>query len=374
LSRARLLVAIAAGAGVVASAPFMGELRRSIRLAFPGHFVAIVGGVVAVAGICAVGWALVRIRERRAARYGLAALAVGLAAGYARWSALGNPDSDVVELVHFIEYGLVTWLFYRAWQPVGDLSLFVLTFVSAMTVGIFEEWFQWFIPARVGEVRDIGLNSAAILSGMLLGAAVQPPGRLSRPGPRGMRHMALTGAVAFASLSGFVGTVHVGHEIRDPAIGAFRSIHTAEELRSLALERRVRWSVTPPLKRPARLSREDQYASEGLLHVQERNLRWTEGDMATAWRENLILETYFAPVLDAPSYVSATGHRWQPAQRAEAERRGAAPASTATFMSRAHGAFPIFLWPKRSFWILSGGGVAGLLLAGLLLDRWRPAR
>ena len=37
--------------------------------------------------------------------------------------------------------------------------------------------------------------------------------------------------------------------------------------------------------------------------------------------ENLILEKYYAPVLDTPSYVSAQGHRWPASQRADAEAR-----------------------------------------------------
>jgi len=70
-----------------------------------------------------------------------------------------------------------------------------------------------------------------------------------------------------------------------------------------------------------RLSREDQYLSEGLWHVQLRNEAWKNGDIATAWRENLILEKFFAPVLDAQTYASATLHRWPPEQRGEAAFR-----------------------------------------------------
>ena len=68
-----------------------------------------------------------------------------------------------------------------------------------------------------------------------------------------------------------------------------------------------------------RVSREDQYMSEGVVHVQERNEAWAAGDALTAWRENQILEKYYQPVLDTPSYVSQTGHRWSPEQRDDAE-------------------------------------------------------
>jgi hypothetical protein len=72
-----------------------------------------------------------------------------------------------------------------------------------------------------------------------------------------------------------------------------------------------------------RFSREDQYLSEGLWHVQRRNEAWQRGDVAAAWRENLILEKFFAPVLDAQTYASATLHRWPAEQRAEAASRPA---------------------------------------------------
>ena len=53
--------------------------------------------------------------------------------------------------------------------------------------------------------------------------------------------------------------------------------------------------------------------------MQRRNEHWDEGNVLAARHENLILEKYYAPVLDAPSYVSAAGHRWPAEQRAHAE-------------------------------------------------------
>ena len=70
-----------------------------------------------------------------------------------------------------------------------------------------------------------------------------------------------------------------------------------------------------------RFSREDQYLSEGLWHVQRRNEAWEKGDLGAAWRENLILERFFAPVLDVPTYASATAQRWPPEQHTEAASR-----------------------------------------------------
>jgi hypothetical protein len=112
----------------------------------------------------------------------------------------------------------------------------------------------------------------------------------------------------------------VGHEISDDRFGRFVSRYSAAQLDVLAAERTTRWATNPPLARQ-RLTREDQYRSEGEAHARARNAAWDSGDVATAWRENLILERYYAPVLDTPSFIAPTGHRWHPDHRADAERR-----------------------------------------------------
>ncbi len=59
--------------------------------------------------------------------------------------------------------------------------------------------------------------------------------------------------------------------------------------------------------------------TEGLQHVPRRNSAWSDGDAATAWHENRILERYCTPVLDTPSYVSRAGHRWTAEQQTAVE-------------------------------------------------------
>ena len=109
--------------------------------------------------------------------------------------------------------------------------------------------------------------------------------------------------------------------------------------------------------------------SEGLQHVQERNRQWDAGNARAAWFENRILEPDFAPVLDAPSYVSRTGHRWPPAQRADAEARAAETA--ADFRSRAQGEFPIFTWSRPVFVTLAAALVATMTSLAVLFARRR---
>ncbi len=359
----RLILAIAVAAGVVLSAPFIRDIRNFIKTNFPGQYVTFVGVAIAViigAGVLA---ALVRIRDRRLARYGAIAAALALGTAYALWNAQGIVEVDTVERFHFVEYGLVALLFYRAFRPAGDPSMIVLPIVAGLIVGTCEEWLQWFIPGRVGDMRDVFLNLAAIVCGLLFSVGVEPPDRLTwalTPGSR--RRSAAVAAAAVIVFAAFIYSVHLGYEIDDVEAGRFRSRYDGGTLLVTASDRTARWRVAPPPARPASLSREDQYLSEGILHVQERNKRWTANDFAAAWLENRILEKYYTPVLDIPN----AGYRWPDGQRADGEQRfgaGGAP-SPSSFLSMAdagEGKHFIRLWPAARVW-----GAALLIVIALL--------
>lgn len=380
LRAAPFVVAVVVSAILVLSAPFVGRVRAQIRTTFPGQFVTIVGGSIALAVGAALIVALVRIRERRALRYTLLALSLALGGAYSYATRTGVPEVDAVEHFHFVSYGLVTMLFYRAWRgrparrtegasvPAGDGAVFILPVLSALIVGTLDEWFQWFIPNRIGELRDIFLNAAAIATGLLFSLGLDPPERFTpairaESRPRIRRVLAAT----IVAVAAFIAIVHMGHEVRD-GDRAFMSIYSAAELDALSADRAARWRRDPPLEL-IRLSAEDQYMSEGLWHVQRRNRLWTAGQASAAFAENLILERFFAPVLDTPSYVSKTGHRWPPEHRADAESRARQSPSAGGYVSDAH-TYPIFAWSPAVFW----AGVVALVLATLVPWRRGEAR
>jgi hypothetical protein len=359
-SRGWLVAACIVSLALVLGAPFIGQLRGAIRHAAGDRFVSLMAGVVGGAAAAAVVYALARIRRRRAARYAALAAAVSIGVVYAWAARTGNPEVDAVERFHFIEYGLITILFYRGWRPSADGSVIILPLLAGFLVGTLEEWFQWFIPVRVGEVRDVLLNFVAIGCGLLFSLGLDPPERPTLAlEPPSRRHVAVLSAIAVVVFGGFMHFVHLGYEIRDAEAGVFRSRYTAEELAALSADRAIAWKANPPLTW-SRLSREDQYFSEGLTHVDERNGMW-EHNVLAARHENLILEKYYAPVLDAPSYVSATGHRWAAEQRASAESR--IGPGFMIYVSEAN-VYPIFTWPKWSFWLAIMAGVA-VCLRGL---------
>ena len=361
----------------------MGQVRGLLRSAFPAHFVAIVGAMVAAAVMTAMVTALLRIKTRRGARYGALAAALAIGIGYSLASRSGIADVDAVEHVHFVEYGVITILFYRAWRENGDASAFVLPVLAALLVGTLDEWLQWFVPVRVGEMRDVLLDLVAICCGLLVGAAVEPPAEFSmRPRGGSAASMCVAAATAVLVFAAFVNAVHLGYLVSaEKEIGSlfpgdarkktpdlfFRSHYTSERLDALAGDRAARWRTDPPVVLK-RYSQEDQYMDEGLWHIRRRNEDWSTGQYSRAWKENLILERFFAPVLDTSSYALPGGGRWPAEQRADAERRTAEASPPASpFVSDAQ-PYPIFIWPRRLFW----SAVAAVVFV-MLAWAWRSA-
>jgi VanZ family protein len=353
----RFVPAIAISAALILASPVIGQLRAAVQTAFPDRYQDILVSTAAAGIGVGVLAALARIRERRALRYGLlfAALAVGVV--YSLLARTGDPSVDAIERFHFVEYGLITVLFSYAWRGAPGASRFLLPVLAGILVGTLEEWLQWFVPARIGEARDILLNLWAILCGLLFGVALDPPDRfdfsLSRAAQTRVRRMAALALCAFALFFHFA---HLGYEITDAAGGAFRSLYSQEHLSELARARADEWRTKPPLTW-SRYSREDQYFSEGIALVRHRNQCFDARDATCAWRANVILEQYYAPVLDTPSFVSAAGHRWAADQRADAERRAGAPGSGASAVDESI----IVTWPKPMFWIAVAAAMAALL-------------
>ena len=375
-----MLPAVLASVALVLSAPYMGQLRAWLGKVLQDRFVifmtAAIGSAVAVVAIVAI----TRIRTHRLLRFAAIGLALTIAAAYSTTMATGAPEVDIVERVHFIEYGVIAFLFYRAWRPAADISVIVLPVLAGVVVGTLEEWFQWFIPNRVGELRDVALNLVAVVCGLMISVAISPPPRLARsPSAQSRRRIVAAAACVILSVAFFIDQIHLGHEIAADDF-RFRSHWTAAELAALSAERTARWKTDPPLTW-RRLSREDQYMDEGLWHVRRRNQRWDEPDHAGSWQENRILEIYFAPVLDTPSYVSAVGHRWADAQRdnaqqfalgpalSESERLGRSGESNGSYTSDAQ-PYPIVLVPRWLVWL----GAASAIAVAAMLSRRRAVR
>src|SRR5262245_7418899 len=267
----RFVLAIAVSAALVLSAPFIGFVRAWIRTTFPGQFVRIIGSAIAVLAVVAVGSAALRIRTHRLLRYGAIVSALAFAIWYSLAEASGNPDVDVVQRFHFIEYGVITFLFYRAWRALEDPAILILPVLAGLLVGTADEGLQWFIPNRVGEIADVLLNGIAIGCGLLFSLGADPPDRFSRRfHPGSISRIGRLAAVTIVAIGAFMQIVHLGYDVRDDQAGTFKSRWSKSELELLETAKRDEWRVHPPPLVLHRVSREDQYMTEGVTHVQKR--------------------------------------------------------------------------------------------------------
>ncbi len=357
----RFLLAVTAAATVVISGPFVGELNTWLLNAFPDQHLGMVVAAIVIPAVVALGVAAFRIRTRRLLRYGAFILALAIAGGYV---AAVRPS--YTEQFHLTEYAVLTFLFYRVWRDRRDTTTLVLPVAAALVAGLADEWFQWFVPSRIGELRDVVLNGVGISAGLLVALALYPPtGLRAFADDRSRRLLAGGLAVLVAAAAVFLQAVHLGHQIDDPAIGSFRSRYSAAGLAAESQDRARRWSAAP-LESPARIAREDHYLSEAMYHVRRRNDAVAMEDFATAWPENLILERYYEPVL---RYASP-GSRWPPEQRVQIAEAVAvtggggaiiADRGPRTFVSDAS-PLPIYAWSPGWLW-----GSAGLVLAALVV-------
>ncbi len=248
---------------------------------------------MAVAAIAAAVIAVAtRIREHRARRYGALLLAIGGALAYVAAFRTGNAEVDVVEAFHFVEYGALATIFYRAWRHAADARCLAFPLLAGLAVGILDETLQWFIASRVGEAHDVALDLAAVSCGLLVALALDPPPRsVMTLGRAAARQLGAFGVAVLVLLAAFVQAVHVGHEIHDPEIGVFLSRYDAATLHRLADDRRETWRNGLPAN-TGRFAREDQYLTEALWHVQEGTklstsaTRSRRGGRTGSWRSS----------------------------------------------------------------------------------------
>ncbi len=352
----------------IAWSPFIGQIRDLVKQALGESFAAIIGLLLGMTVLAAVVWGVRHICERRVPRLALMALALVLFVSYATAMQTGVADVDAVERIHFVEYGLVATLFYRAMQGTALGAVVPLVLLVGTLVGIGEEWLQWLVPTRVGDVRDVVLNMYALGCGLLFAVGLYPPEcatwRLSTVQWQRVLRLASVVVVSFA---GFFHCAHLGYELRDPSIGRFRSFFTADALADIAVDRAERWRTAPPVSLEP-FAIQDHYLVEAASHVLHRNTYYTREQFHVAWLENAILERYYDPLLDQCSMSSGDPHRWAPAQRAEVEAKGASDVD-GTYLSPVNMDRVVISPTKTGFWMIVAAVTGTLLTAAFVLGR-----
>ena len=358
--RGHLLPALLLSALIVLLAPFAGVLQQRLRTLVGEGYRSALAVIFLVALLGLLAAALVRARRRAFwPRAGLILLAVALmtlqVAGWNRSDAAVN----AVERLHFLYFGLLALCFHRHFRRRGDWSMFPLTLIAVTLVGLADESLQFVLAVRVGDGLDVALNAYAGLCGLLVAIAVMPPEiplRALSPGSARLLAGATGALVLFLGM--FVDRLHTGHEICAPDLDAcFRSAYTAAELERLARSRAESWRRRPPT-RPGPLALEDHYQTEAMRHVLFRGAALRRGDLETAWRENQLLERYFAPFL-------ALGSGWTAEQRQRIEARRAESAAS-PYVS------PVFRSYARKLFIRRSRPVYWGIVAAVVLACWLP--
>lgn len=222
---------------------------------------------------------------------------------------------ETVERVHFLQYGIVVFLFfYSIKEYFPDLNAYLLTFSFSFALSILDEGIQWWVPSRTGEFRDIVINVIAILLSLTCIAFLWKPQSIENSFSRkGLSPLILLLIFVGAALTLFIDIVQIGYLIEDPVVGTFKSRYTAEDLQ----EKRNTLSYDPqdqiePLMRvpnrektetrgPSLLEmwkKEDFYRSEAEFHVGARNRLFARKDYFEAMKENQIIEKYYRPLVE----------------------------------------------------------------------------
>ncbi|MBP7829855.1 MAG: VanZ family protein [Kiritimatiellae bacterium] len=351
-------------------------------------------GVLAVL-LLAAGMALGGLLRSRAPGRGRAAawvVAITLLYAFLSWRLRANPE----EAVHFIEYGVLGLLSFRAFgHRMRDPMIYLAAGWLGALLGTMDEVIQWLTPRRVFGLRDVWLNIQAVgLIQVLLAAGLRPAfirGPVARRSVRvvcrlGMAHLALLALCLsntpprvdrYTRRWPAVGALRhtysmmaeYGYRHLDPEVGCFYSRFTKEDLRSLdrarAGEVAERLDAFRDLARYQEFLRTwtpvtDPFTHEARVHLycRDKNLEraWemrgdTEalrGHATIAWRENRLLELYFGNTLRLSRYSFTARESWLAREYHDPARPFSSPVS-ATLITR-----------------LTEGQVRGLFMAGML--------
>jgi len=310
--------------------------------AFFGYLVVV---VVAAAFLAILYLLIIRLKVRAASNYIWLAACAALYI-YFTLKLWRNPE----EAVHFLEYGLLGFFLFRAWRlTIPDRAVYLASFLTGTLVGTFDEILQWLMPGRYWDIRDVGLNALAVgLFQIALWQGVRPKLASSRIAARSVRKVsvllaanllllglcmsntpdrlgALTGrfpGLAFLEKEEPMREFKMKH--KDPEIGSFYSRMTVERLKVTDFEKSAEYG---------RIMREwkgkdyneflqtfnalnTPFLYEMRVHVFRRDRRYEDGQKAgsdrrkkeaffIAFKENLILEKYFARTL------RSSGYQWE---------------------------------------------------------------
>ena len=81
-----------------------------------------------------------------------------------------------VERVHFIEYGILSFMVFRALRhDIKGINIYLWSAIIVFCLGFIDEGIQYILPSRVYDTRDVVVNGIAGILGLLtVGLCLQP--------------------------------------------------------------------------------------------------------------------------------------------------------------------------------------------------------
>jgi len=311
-----------------------------------------------------------------------------------------------VEAIHFLEYGLLGFFLFRALKfNIRDKSIFFIAFLIGSLVGIFDEIFQWIVPLRLWDIRDVGLNALSCgLFQIGFWKGIQPRGISSKIKPKSWKILSLMlGAnivflgLCLSNTPKRVSTYTEGipslsflkkeepmnrfkHRYKDPAIGIFYSLLSPADLteEDTKLSRQNAQALKEWKRKTFKEFRQRRhplkfpFIYELRFHVEIRDRNFNQALLTeeedskkmfflAAYKENLILVKYFGDTLQKASYS------WEKEQQVVAE--ALIDKSTPYKSPVSFGI--VFPWSEKTMWLLIFALLIILFLFNLLYSRHR---
>jgi hypothetical membrane protein len=145
-------------AGIFATVPVARDLQIFVYKTAGQKFFTFIVASIVVIGLSVLLYSFIfRFKVRKVGQYIWLFICAALYL-YFTLQLKSHPE----EAFHFLEYGLLSYLFFRALsQKIRDKTVYITSALFVLLVGILDESFQWVVPRRVWSYKDVGLNLLA---------------------------------------------------------------------------------------------------------------------------------------------------------------------------------------------------------------------
>ncbi|OGL42011.1 MAG: hypothetical protein A2161_12405 [Candidatus Schekmanbacteria bacterium RBG_13_48_7] len=296
------------------STPYVGEIQKIIAHYTGKHSDKIIFSFILIFIISFMGFAFWKLRWKSPDKYLKFFVIVILYFIAIRYFQNPNKRVRVIEVIHFIEYGVLSFLFYKAFKSnqKSELSLanFLFPVIIMSIIGVLDESIQWIVEKRTGEIRDVMVNIVAGLLPQILLVLFSPFTKNWFYISKKQIPILLRGLIGFTVvISIFFAFAHLGFKFKLDNTVEMVSHFTQDQLREINRNPLITEKIIKYMNSKNAWNPENYYVSEAKGHEGARNKSYDIGRLDFAYRENEILETCYEP------YLNASKAWWEPEKK-----------------------------------------------------------